>query len=259
MITVAAMNRPEIDSKGRISSHLVEGVKNKMRTIFRIALRHRHDSLVLGAWGCGAFCNPPKHIASLFHEVLKEEEFKNKFRKIVFAIIEDHNSRKAHNPEGNFRPFQEEFCIKNASTEQYNLNRFLQAQENTYPYALQELKDGHKRSHWMWYIFPQLIGLGRSNMANHYGISGINEAKAYLDNPVLNRRLREVCEAILALETDDAREVFGGIDSRKLRSSMTLFDIVAPDDVFAGVLEKYFNGRRDSKSIKLIDKTNEII
>lgn len=259
VITVAAMNRPEIDSKGRISSHLVEGVKNKMRTIFRIALRHRHDSLVLGAWGCGAFCNPPKHIASLFHEVLKEEEFKNKFRKIVFAIIEDHNSRKAHNPEGNFRPFQEEFCIKNASTEQYNLNRFLQAQENTYPYALQELKDGHKRSHWMWYIFPQLIGLGRSNMANHYGISGINEAKAYLDNPVLNRRLREVCEAILALETDDAREVFGGIDSRKLRSSMTLFDIVAPDDVFAGVLEKYFNGRRDSKSIKLIDKTNEII
>ena len=112
VITVAAMNRPEIDTNGKISSHLVEGVKNKMRTIFRIALRHRHDSLVLGAWGCGAFCNPPKHIAELFHEVLNEKEFKNKFRKIVFAIIEDHNSRKAHNPEGNLLPFQKEFCIQ---------------------------------------------------------------------------------------------------------------------------------------------------
>ena len=109
VISVAAMNRPEIDSKGKISSHLVDGVKNKMRTIFRIALKHRHDSLVLGAWGCGAYRNPPRHIASLFHEVLNEPEFKNKFRKIVFAIIEDHNSRKAHNPEGNLVPFQKEF------------------------------------------------------------------------------------------------------------------------------------------------------
>lgn len=111
VISVAAMNKPEINSKGNISNRLVEGVKNKMRTIFRIALRHRHDSLVLGAWGCGAYCNPPKHIASLFHEVLNEPEFKNKFRKIVFAIIEDHNSRKAHNPEGNLLPFIQEFNI----------------------------------------------------------------------------------------------------------------------------------------------------
>lgn len=110
VITVAAMNRPELTSSMEICSNLVEGVKNKMRTIFRIALRHRHDSLVLGAWGCGAFRNPPKHIASLFHEVLNETEFKNKFRKIVFAIIEDHNSRKAHNPEGNLKPFEDEFC-----------------------------------------------------------------------------------------------------------------------------------------------------
>ncbi len=112
VISVAAMNRPEIDSKGEISRHLVEGVKNKMRTIFRIALRHRHDSIVLGAWGCGAYCNPPKHIAALFHEVLNEKEFKDKFRKIVFAIIEDRNSRKAHNPEGNLLPFQKEFLRK---------------------------------------------------------------------------------------------------------------------------------------------------
>lgn len=112
VISVAAMNRPEINSYGRISSSLIDGVKNKLRTIFRIALRHRHDSVVLGAWGCGAYKNPPAHIAALFHEVLNEEEFKNKFRKIVFAIMEDHNSRKAHNPEGNLKPFRDVFIHK---------------------------------------------------------------------------------------------------------------------------------------------------
>ena len=112
VISVAAMNRPDIDFSGKISSNLVKGIKNKMRTIFRIALRHRHDSVVLGAWGCGAYKNPPAHIAALFHEVLNEVEFKNKFRKIVFAIMEDHNSRKSHNPEGNLKPFRDEFIHK---------------------------------------------------------------------------------------------------------------------------------------------------
>lgn len=109
VISVAAMRNPELTPSGDISRHLIKGVKNKMRTIFRIALRHRHDALVLGAWGCGAYRNPPRHIASLFHEVLNEKEFKNKFRKIVFAILEDHNTSKAHNPEGNLLPFLKEF------------------------------------------------------------------------------------------------------------------------------------------------------
>ena len=111
VISVAAMNRPHINSFGEIERILVEGVKNKRRTIFRIALKQGHDSLVLGAWGCGAFRNPPKHIAALFHEIMNEKEFKNKFRKIVFAIIEDQNSRKAHNPNGNLIPFKQEFNI----------------------------------------------------------------------------------------------------------------------------------------------------
>lgn len=109
VISVAAMRNPDLTQSGEISGHLINGVKNKMRTIFRIALRHRHDALVLGAWGCGAYKNPPRHIASLFHEVLNEKEFKNKFRKIIFAIVEDHNSRRAHNPDGNLLPFEEEF------------------------------------------------------------------------------------------------------------------------------------------------------
>ena len=109
-ISVPAMNRPTLGADGKIIPEQVAGIKNKMRTLFRIGLLKGHDSLVLGAWGCGAFRNPPAQIARLFHEVMEESEFKNKFRKIVFAIIEDHNSKKSHNPEGNLLPFQREFA-----------------------------------------------------------------------------------------------------------------------------------------------------
>lgn len=112
IISVAGMNRPELDSQGRIAAHLVEGVKNKIRTIFNIALENGHDSLVLGALGCGAFRNPPAHIAKLFHEVI-ESEYKNKFKKICFAILEDHNSIRKDSGKGNFMPFYEEFCKLN--------------------------------------------------------------------------------------------------------------------------------------------------
>ena len=108
-IAVAALNRPQKDKNGDISPKLIPVIKNKIRTIFRIGLRKNHDALVLGAWGCGAFRNPPSHIARLFHEVLEEDEFKNKYRKIVFAIIGDKNSGWSYNPEGNLIPFQREF------------------------------------------------------------------------------------------------------------------------------------------------------
>lgn len=131
----------------------------------------------------------------------------------------------------------------------YNLNRFVEAQEHSYPVALKELQEGRKRSHWMWYIFPQLRGLGHCYYSNYFGISDLEEAATYINHPILGSRLREVSEAILNLPSDDAKEVFGGIDSHKLRSSMTLFDQVSPDDVFARVLDKYFNGQRDPRSI----------
>ena len=108
-ITVAGMNQPDMTPNGMIADHHVEGIKNKIRTIFRIGLTHGHDALVLGALGCGAFRNPPRHVARLFHEVMDEPEFKNKYAKIVFAILDDHNAHQKHNPEGNFRPFAEEF------------------------------------------------------------------------------------------------------------------------------------------------------
>lgn len=136
--------------------------------------------------------------------------------------------------------------------DKYELQRFLDAQENSYTIALEELKEGRKRSHWIWYIFPQLKGLGRSYNSNFYGISGIEEATAYLEHPVLGSRLREISETILALDDTDAVSIFGGIDARKLRSSMTLFDMVSPNDVFARVLDKYFSGKRDSCTLRRI-------
>lgn len=109
-ITVAGMNRPDLTADGMIADHHVEPIKNKIRTIFRIGLVHGHDSLVLGALGCGAFRNPPRHVARLFHEVMDELEFKNKYRRIVFAILDDHNAHQSHNPEGNYKPFADEFA-----------------------------------------------------------------------------------------------------------------------------------------------------
>ena len=108
-ISVAGINRPDLKDATHLADSMIEGTKNKMRTILRIGLRHGHDSLVLGALGCGAFCNPPSHIAQLFHEVFEEPEFKNKYRLISFAILDDHNAHRAHNPEGNYKPFIEEF------------------------------------------------------------------------------------------------------------------------------------------------------
>lgn len=133
--------------------------------------------------------------------------------------------------------------------DKHNLNRFIQAQTFSYKSALQELRNGKKTSHWIWYIFPQLKRLGRSYNSTYYGLSGTDEAQAYLNHPVLNARLREVCEVILGLETSDAQSVFGGIDSQKLRSSMTLFDAVSPNDIFAAVLDKYYGGKKDHRTI----------
>lgn len=109
-IAVPGINRPELKDATHLADNMIEGTKNKMRTILRIGLRHGHDSLVLGALGCGAFCNPPSHIAQLFHEVFEEPEFKNKYRLICFAILDDHNAHRSHNPEGNYLPFVKEFC-----------------------------------------------------------------------------------------------------------------------------------------------------
>lgn len=134
-----------------------------------------------------------------------------------------------------------------------DLDRFLYAQELTYDKALDEVKNGKKESHWMWFIFPQIIGLGLSDTALLYSISGIGEAKLYLEHEVLGPRLVEITKEVLALETDDPVEVFGEVDALKLNSSMTLFDYVSEEDnVFKDVIDKFYDGKKDEKTLQLI-------
>ena len=134
-----------------------------------------------------------------------------------------------------------------------NLDRFVKAQEEIYSRALAEIKLGDKRSHWMWFIFPQLDGLGYSSTARFYAIKGTEEARAYLKHPVLGKRLSECSEALLKLSGKSVEEIFGYPDDLKLRSSITLFASVSqPGSVFARVLEQYYASQPDGKTLELL-------
>lgn len=135
----------------------------------------------------------------------------------------------------------------------FNLARFKEAQESDYPIALEEIKSGYKTSHWMWYIFPQLKDLGYSPTAKYYGIEGKEEAIAYLNDEVLRTRLIEISTALLSLKSSNATEILGYPDNLKLKSCMTLFLAVAPQiDIFEKVLEKFFAGEKDEKTLELL-------
>lgn len=135
----------------------------------------------------------------------------------------------------------------------YDLNRFVRAQEHDFARALAEIRAGRKQSHWMWYVFPQIDGLGSSTMAKLYAIKSIAEAEAYLAHPVLGPRLIECAEAALAVEGKSASDVFGSPDDMKLRSSATLFAHVSPPgSVFERILAKYFHGKPDDKTLGLV-------
>lgn len=139
------------------------------------------------------------------------------------------------------------------------LDRFIKAQENNYLVALKEIKNGRKQSHWMWYIFPQIKGLGMSETSRYYGIDDEEEAKAYLDNEILGFRLREITSELLKLNIDNPVDIFGTIDAIKLKSSMTLFDYVSDDKIFSQVLNKYYNGEIDEKTILLCEKRKKLV
>lgn len=131
----------------------------------------------------------------------------------------------------------------------YNLERFLTAHKYNYENALREITDGRKRTHWIWFIFPQLAVLGHSANAKYYGISGYDEAKAYLEHPILGARLREITRALLQHRGESAVDILGGIDAVKVRSCMTLFDAVSPDDIFQEVLDAFYGGTYDKMTL----------
>ena len=146
-----------------------------------------------------------------------------------------------------FAPHREEPDI-------YELSRFLEAQEETYDCALSEIRSGRKRTHWMWYIFPQISGLGYSDMAMRFGISCLDEAKAYMENPILSTRLTEITEALIKLETNDPTRILGDIDAMKLCSSLTLFALVSDDkSIFHRALDKFFLGQMDKKTLAILE------
>lgn len=137
--------------------------------------------------------------------------------------------------------------------DKYELSRFVRAQNydgSGYKDALREVSEGRKRGHWIWYVFPQIKGLGHSGCSAYYGIGSLDEARAYLNHPVLGAHLREIATALLQVEGKTAKEILGGIDAIKVRSSMTLFDIISPDDVFERVLNRFYNGERCLQTLR---------
>ena len=134
-----------------------------------------------------------------------------------------------------------------------DLERFVAAQDGVYDGALRELRAGRKTGHWIWFIFPQLVGLGRSEMSRLYGIASLEEARAYMDHPVLGLRLRECVGAVLATSGVTAEQIFGALDAMKVRSSMTLFHRAAPDEpLFAEMLERFYGGVADEATDALL-------
>ena len=134
-----------------------------------------------------------------------------------------------------------------------NLERFLIAQQTYYQTALQEIKSGKKRSHWMWFIFPQIAGLGYSETARYYAIKDLDEAKAYMEDYTLGTNLIEISQALLEIKSNDADEVMGRPDNLKLKSSMTLFALAKPEcEVFQKVLDKFFHGERDQRTVEIL-------
>ncbi|MFG1924454.1 DUF1810 domain-containing protein [Cryptosporangium sp. NPDC048952] len=140
----------------------------------------------------------------------------------------------------------------------YRLGRFVSAQDSGYGYdsVLDELRAGQKVSHWMWYVFPQISGLGSSSMAQQYAIGSLDEARAYLAHPTLSKRLHDAIDALLAVDDRSITRILGSIDAMKLRSSVTLFAAADPDDpVYERILAKYFDGRSDDRTLELLGRT----
>ncbi|MEI7584646.1 DUF1810 domain-containing protein [Runella sp.] len=135
-----------------------------------------------------------------------------------------------------------------------NLKRFIDAQENDYLTALKEIKNGRKQSHWMWYIFPQIAGLGFSDISKYYAIKDLNEAREYLKHDILGERLIEISNVLIRLDTNNAKAIFGSPDDLKLKSSMTLFSQISDaEPVFKLVLDKFFGGNLDQKTLMIIN------
>lgn len=201
----------------------VETIKPYVDDFIVFAREHKEQTFLVSRVGCGIAGFQDKDIAPLFKDAVDDSNIILP-KEFVDAIYE-------------------------ANKDKFNLARFLEAQEYNYKHALQEVQDGFKRSHWIWFIFPQLATLGHSYNSTFYGIRNYDEAEAYLNHPILGERLRTITKALLFHRDSSATDIFGGIDAMKVRSCMTLFDAVSPDDIFEEVLEVFYDGRADKKTL----------
>lgn len=201
----------------------VETIKIYVDDFVTFARQHHELKFLVTRIGCGIAGFKDYEIAPLFKNAI---EMENVYLPKDFVEI-----------------------IDGKNQDRYNLQRFLDAQSYCYQQALLEVQDGQKRSHWIWFVFPQLSILGHSRNAKYYGISGYDEAEAYLEHPILGERLRAITKALLAHTDMDVVEIFGEVDAMKVRSCMTLFDAVSPDDVFQDVLDCFYEGKYDLKTL----------
>ena len=204
----------------------VETIKPYVDEFIRFAEQHPEYKFLVTRIGCGIAGFRDEEIAPLFKNTI---DFKNVILPQRFVE-----------------------ALQGCSKDKFNLERFVKAQELSYEQALQEIQDGMKRSHWIWYIFPQLAVLGHSWNAKHYGISCYDEAEAYLNHPVLGERLRTITNALLVHRDKSALDILGSIDAIKVRSCMTLFDAVSSDNLFQQVLDVFYEGNPDKKTLDLM-------
>jgi uncharacterized protein (DUF1810 family) len=225
-------------------------LRQRIHRVLAVAHAHGFEALVLGAWGCGAFGNDPHRTAADFRNAL-ETGFRGAFSEIVFAISD-------RSPERRFLgPFRDVFMngkpADKAPEDPFNLQRFVEAQADCHAAALGELRRGRKSSHWMWYVFPQIDGLGTSGKARFYAIKSAEEARCYLRHPILGPRLVKCCEVLLTVEGKTAREILGFPDDLKLRSCATLFLAVSPQDpVFSRLIARFFDSLPDQRTLDIL-------
>ena len=216
-------------------------MRQRISQIFVAAQTTGADVLILGAFGCGAFRNPPEVVAKLFKEAV--DDFGPLFETIEFAVY--HTPRETNNYDSFVNAFNAE--------KTYDLSRFVEEHYKYFDIALAEIKHGKKQSHWMWYIFPQIKGLGHSDMSKYFAIKNLDEAKAYIQDPYLGRHMQEICEALLKVRSNIPENVMGYPDDLKLKSSMTLFAKADPENpIYKKVLDKFFEGQMDDKTLRKI-------
>ena len=210
----------------------VETIKPYGDELVDFAKSHTEQIFLVTRIGCGIAGFKDEEIAPLFVDALNIDNIK--LPETFDTILRRPSVKCAKRPD---------------------VKRFLEAQNREYAgykQALEEVRDGEKRGHWIWYIFPQVKGLGYSEMANYYGIKDREEGEDYLLHPTLNDRIHEISKALLLHEGQTATEIFGSLDAIKVRSSMTLFDELSPNDVFAKVLDVFYDGERDEKTLALL-------